>query len=610
MLNTKYSIRDTHSILRYSPLRRRYGGASTFYTTRHTMPDLEHPIIQKLLEKRGIVTQEEREAFFFPDYERHLHSPFLFVGMTVVVERVKQALHKKEKVGIFGDFDADGVTGSAILREGFETLGLETVVYIPDKNVEGHGVSILGLQHFLDSGVSLVFTVDCGISNYDEIAWAKEKGMDVVVIDHHHIPPKLPPALVSINAKMPESGYPFRELCGAGTAFKVLQGVYRTLAPEKEDQLKWLLDLVAVGTVADCMPIVGENRVLVKYGLIVLSKTRRPGLQELYTVGRIRIGEDQLPNAETIGFSIAPRINAAGRMAHAITAHELLVTNDRGRARELAETLEKHNKDRQKITASITDEVRALVKEKFLEKCCVLSAETHYPLGIVGLVAGRIAEEFKKPTAILTRGETESHGSFRSIPGVSVISAIEQCGDLLVRYGGHEQAAGMIIKNENIEEFYERFQASVAEMIQATNDSRQTTDEMDIITNDPRPTTDDDESDMYVSSVDFFTLDFVAILKQFEPFGIGNVEPVFKIPGAIIREVRYVGSGEKHLKMILEIADKAEKRFIDAIGFHLGGGEMTWTNGTVVDVVGNIQENVWNGRRSVQVMIKTLKRVA
>jgi single-stranded-DNA-specific exonuclease len=426
--------------------------------------------------------------------------------------------------------------------------------------------------------------------------------MDVVVIDHHHIPPKLPPALVSINAKMPESGYPFRELCGAGTAFKVVQGVYQKLAPEKEDQLKWLLDLVAVGTVADCMPIVDENRVLVKYGLIVLSKTRRLGLRELYTVGRIRIGEDQLPNSETIGFSIAPRINAAGRMAHAIIAHELLVTKDRDRAHELADILEKHNKDRQKITASITDEVRALVKERFSEKCCVLSAEPHYPLGIVGLVAGRIADEFKKPTAILTRGERESHGSFRSIPGVSVISAIENCRDLLVRYGGHEQAAGMIIKNENIEAFYERFGASVAEMMQAIDDRRQTT-------NDTGMVVTDDESKVYPASVDFFTLDFVALLKQFEPFGIGNVEPVFIIHGAIIREVRYVGSGEKHLKMILEISDKAEKRFVDAIGFHLGGGEVVWTNGAVVDVVGNIQENVWNGRKSVQVMIRDMRQV-
>lgn len=557
------------------------------------MYDLKHSIFQELLKKRGILTEEDRDEFFFPDYDKHLHSPFLFVGMQTVVNRVQKALERRERVGIFGDFDADGVTGSAILREGLEALGLEITVYIPDKNVEGHGVSILGMQYFLDKGVSMVFTVDCGISNYDEIAWAKERDIDVIVIDHHHIPPQLPPAIVSINAKMPESGYPFRELCGAGTAFKVIQGIYQKIAPEKEDQLKWLLDLVAVGTVADCMVIVGENRVLVKYGLIVLSKTRRAGLQELYTVGRIRIGEDQLPNTETIGFSIAPRINAAGRMAHAIAAHELLVTKDRERARELAGTLEKHNKDRQKITASITNEVRALVVEKFAKKCCILSAEPHYPLGIVGLVAGRIAEEFGKPTAILTRGETESHGSFRSVPGVSVIDAIESCRDILIRYGGHEQAAGMIIKNENIEVFYNRFQNKIAEMIASK------------VAND-KPLQHEVEA---IAKLDFFTLDFVALLKQFEPFGIGNTEPTFKIPGAIIHEVRFVGNGDKHLKMILEITDGKQKRFIDGIGFHLGGGDIIWTPGMRVDVIGAIQENIWNGRRNVQIMIKALNRV-
>lgn len=551
---------------------------------------LHHPVFQELLKKRGIVTEEDREMFFFPDYDKHLHSPFLFVGMELVVARIREAIKKKEKIGIFGDFDADGVTGSAILREGFEALQLDTVVYIPDKSIEGHGVSILGMQNFLDNGVSLVFTVDCGISNYDEIAWAKKQGMDVVVIDHHHIPERLPPALVSINPKMSESGYPFRELCGAGTAFKVLQGIYQELYPEKKDQLKWLLDLVAVGTVADCMPIVGENRVLVKYGLVVLSKTRRAGLQELFSVGKMRIGEEQPPTAETIGFSIAPRLNAAGRMAHAIVAHELLVTKDRDRAHELAETLERHNRDRQKITAKITDEVRALVSEKFSEKCCVLSAEPHYPLGIVGLVAGRIADEFKKPTAILTRGEEESHGSFRSIPGVSVIRAISECSDILVRFGGHDQAAGMIIKNENIDKFYERFHANILEMM----------------TKDKIPAKTEMEIDA-IAEVDFFTLDFVNLLRQFEPFGIGNPEPAFRIPSTILREVRYVGSGEKHLKMILEISNGKEKRFVDAIGFHLGGKETMWTTGTVVDVVGNIQENVWNGRRSVQIMIQNIR---
>lgn len=560
------------------------------------MQGFDHPIFTALLEKRGIITPEDREVFFFPDYDKHLHSPFLFSEMEAVVERVETAIRNAERVGVFGDFDADGVTGSAILREGLETLGLDTRVYIPDKNAEGHGVSIPGMEYFLQEGVTLVFTVDCGISNYDEIAWAKEHGLDVIVIDHHHIPPVLPPAVASINPKMPESGYPFRDLCGAGTAFKVLQGVYRKLAPEKEDQLKWLLDLVAVGTVADCMPIVDENRVLVKYGLIVLAKTRRPGLQELYDVGRIRIGENVPAGSDTIGFSIAPRINAAGRMAHAKVAHELLVTQDRVRARELAETLEKYNRDRQKVTADITGEVKRRVAKEFADKQFILCAEPHYPLGIVGLVAGRVAEEFGKPTAILSRGEEESHGSFRSIPGVSVIEALEECREMLIRYGGHEQAAGMIIRNDRIEEFYETFHTIVQGMMETTKTAY-----------DQQHITDDalngEEADGTM-----LTVEFARALKSFEPFGIGNEEPRFLFRKAVISDMRFVGNGEKHLKMILEVPSGKQKRYVDAIGFNLGGKEVEWVKGARVDVSGHIQENIWNGKSSVQIMVREIRQ--
>lgn len=552
----------------------------------------ENALFEELLSKRGIVTPEARDEFFAPDYEKHLHSPFLFREMEAVVLRVAKAMQQKETVGIFGDFDADGVTGSALLREGLSGLGLKTLVYIPDKSAEGHGVSMAGVESFLEQGVTLLFTVDCGISNKDEIAYAKEHGMETIVIDHHHVPEVLPPSIANINPKLPGCGYPFSELCGAGTAFKVLQGLYRRLAPEKEEQLKWLLDLAAVGTVADCMPIVGENRVIVKYGLIVLSKTRRMGLKELFEVGRIRIGEESLPDAETIGFSIAPRLNAAGRMAHAIVAHELLVTDDRARARELAETLEKHNRDRQKITTSITEEVRGLVREKFAQHFFILAAEPHYPLGIVGLVAGRIAEEFQKPAAILARGETESHGSFRSVPGVNIIEAIEQCKDLLVRFGGHAQAAGMIIKNENLDPFYDRFHTLIEEKMQHRN------------TAEKRSVQPDAEADMHLLS-----LDFVSALKRFEPFGMGNEEPLFLFRGATVMETRFVGNGEKHLKMVVEVGDGAQKKYVDAIGFHLGGREAEFPRGSRADITGYIRENAWNGRKNVQILVKEMQRV-
>lgn len=554
--------------------------------------DAENSFFAEWLARKNILTDKEREEFFFPDYDTHLHDPFLFREMETVVSCVQDALRHKKIVGIFGDFDADGVTGSAIVREGLTGLGLNTIVYIPDKHAEGHGVSMAGIRFFAEKGVRLMFTVDCGISNHAEIAFAKTLGIETIVIDHHHVPDIIPESVANINPKLADCGYPFAELCGAGTAFKVIQGLYRRIAPKKEEQVKWLLDLAAVGTVADCMPIIGENRVIVKYGLIVLSKTRRAGLKALFEAGRIRMDEHTLPDVETIGFSIAPRLNAAGRMAHAMPAHELLITDDRVRARELAETLERHNRERQKITASITDEVRALVKKKFAHRSFILASEPHFPLGIVGLVAGRIADEFKTPTAILFRGEKESHGSFRGVRGVNVIEAIERCQDLLVRFGGHAQAAGMIIKNEHLDDFYERFHEHMTEMLQNRSDE-------DVCERQP----DAEGNEMML------TLDFVDTMKHFEPFGLGNEEPLFVFRQVCIAETRFVGNGEKHIKMVLEIGNGERKKFVDAIGFHLGGRETEFSRGVRADIVGHIRENTWNGKRNVQILVREMKRI-
>lgn len=548
------------------------------------------PVFARLLAERGIVSKADRERFFSPDYDAHIHDPFLFTAMPTVVKRVKRALKNGELVGVFGDFDADGVTGSATLRHGLEDLGLKTVVHIPHKEREGHGLSIEGIEAFEKASAKLVFTVDCGISNRDEIALAREKGIDVIVIDHHHIPEVLPPALACINPKMPESGYPFRHLCGAGTAFKVLQGLYRELAPEKSEQLKWLLDLVAVGTVADVMPLVDENRILVKYGLIVLSKTRRAGLQELFDVGRILVSEQRPPTSVTIGFQIAPRINAAGRMAHARIAHDLLFENDRVAAREIALTLERHNTDRRKVSEKVAQEVRKVVRKYFLDKKFILSAEPHYPLGIVGLVAGKIADEFARPTAILQRGEKVSKGSFRSVPGVNVIEIITACGDMLLKFGGHEQAAGMTIENDKLDAFYKKFHALVDESI---GDGRGL-----------EPVTSIDAE----LELKHITLDFVDMLSRFAPFGEGNPEPVFLIKNAVATDKRFVGNGEKHLKMTLQLSGDGKKRFVDAIWFGAGERALEFEKGDTLDIVGTPQENVWNGNRSVQIEVKDVRR--
>jgi len=541
--------------------------------------------IEALLALRGIETEEDRKKFLTPNYDTDLADPFLFADMSRAVERVGKAREKKEKIGIFGDYDADGITSSVILRRTLERLGLAVVPYIPDKITEGHGLHPNALDAFAREGVKLVFTVDCGMMNHVEIADAVSRGMEVIVIDHHHVPKELPSALAIINPKLPDSTYPFHELCGAGTAFTVARALYRTFLPEKQDELKWLLDIAAIGTVADCMPLVGENRVMVKYGLIVLSKTRSVGLREMFSVGKISIDEDHLPNAHTIAFQIGPRINAASRMAHARTAHDLLMTEKTDEARLLALDLESQNQSRQKVSEALAGEVRTVAEQLYRDKKLIFAVGEHYPLGVAGLVAGKIAHEFGKPTAVFHKDETESTGSFRSIPALNMIEAIGECSELLLKFGGHAQAAGASILNKNLEAFYEKLEGIVNRKL-AETDMRLLLD-----------------IDLELSSHSI-TPDFALRLKKLEPFGIGNPDPTFLIRDVIVEESRLVGNGEKHLK----ISFKTEKGIFGAIGFGMGEVWGNLQKGERVDVVFHIEENRWNGSTRLEWKVLDIRR--
>lgn len=547
-----------------------------------------HPVVQALLASRGYLDEEACQRFLFPNFDRDMHDPFLFREMERVVERIGVAKKKNERIGIFGDYDADGVTSSVIIREVLTALGIQVVVYIPEKLSEGHGLHINAIDFFERAGVRLALTLDCGMANHAEITDAKKRGIDIIVIDHHHVPKVLPEAFAIINPKLPSETYPFRELCGAGTSFKVAQALYIRYLPQETDQLKWLLDVVAVGTVADVMPLVGENRVIVKYGLIVLSKTRRAGFQEMFSVGGIKIDAETKPDARTIGFRIAPRINAASRMAHAMLAHELLMEKDQAHARVLALELDAHNVARQKVSVLLTEEVRSIAQEKYQDKKFIFAAEEHFPYGIVGLVAGRIANEFHKPTCVLTRGRETSQGSFRSIPELNIIETLEQCSELLVKFGGHAQAAGMTIKNENLEKFYEKFNALVEKQLTNT------------IT----------EPELWIDmrlQPEHITAKLCQDIMLFSPFGEGNPEPVFLLENMRVEEVRLVGNGNKHLKLRLAPADASTKSF-DAIGFSLGGALIDLKKGELLDAVFHLSENTWNGTTSIQLKLVDIRR--
>lgn len=546
-----------------------------------------HPVTEALLRERGLADQEARDLFLMPSFDRDIHDPFLFLDMEKIVARIGEARASLETVGIFGDFDADGVTSSVIMREALEAVGVPVEVYIPEKVNEGHGFNELAVDFFESKGIKLVLTLDCGIMNHETIVEAKRRGIATIVIDHHHVPEVMPEAYAIINPKVPTETYPFRELCGAGTSFKVAQALYQRFLPEQVEQLKWLLDVVAIGTVADVMPLIGENRVIVKYGLMVLSKTRRVGLEEMFAVGKMKIDEEHVPDVHMIGFQIAPRINAASRMAHAMLAHRLLMERDQVEARVLALELEDCNVRRQKVSAEVTDRVREIALEKFSNKKFIFAVDEHFPYGVVGLIAGRIAREFNKPTCVMTRGEMTSTGSFRSIPELNIIEAIEACAPLLEKFGGHAQAAGMTIKNENMDAFYAQFNAVVEKKLAS------------VIT----------EPEQWIDirlRAEHITPKLYRDLILFAPFGEGNREPVFALENMVVREARLVGNGSKHWK--LSLVPQGGIKCFDAIGFSLGANFPDIKEGDVMDIAFTLDENTWNGSTSLQFKLVDIQR--
>ncbi len=546
-----------------------------------------HPAALKIFFQKGLNTPEKINRFLFPDYDKDLHSPFLFSQMPQAVKRIKKAKKRKEKVAIFGDYDADGITSSAVLAEIFKKLNIPFEIYIPNKRSEGYGLNLEAIKELKEKNVSVIVTVDCGISNAEEIIGASKMGIDVIITDHHHIPSEIPKAHSIINPQMKNSGYPFKELAGVGVAFKFAQALCEELIPNEKDQLKWLLDLVAIGTIADCVPLLEENRILCKYGLIVLSKTRRIGLQELFKVGRILVDENNVPNTHKISFQIAPRINAAGRMDHANIAYNLISEKDRIKARELALELETYNQKRQAVTKQIVKEVEVLANNTFKNKKFIFAVGEHFSLGVAGLAAGKIADKFRKPTAILQKGRNESRGSFRSIPQINIIEAIEKYGNLLTKYGGHNQAAGISIKNENLEEFYKRLNAFIEKRLA----DKDVPPEILI--------------DAEISSKDI-NFKLAEEIKKMEPFGVENEEPIFLTKNLIVEELKWVGNGEKHLKLFLRPGDKTPKIF-EAIGFNSFDRFKDIKIGNIADLVFHLQLDNWNGNKKIQLNIIDLK---
>ena len=561
------------------------------FQIKKKLADLGLPIslqLLKLLWLRGIKSAEEIKIFLDFDYEKNVTNPFLFSEMEKAVQRIILAKEKDERIAIFGDYDADGVTATALIFEVLKNLGFKDVLYyIPDRQIEGYGMNQEALEYLRRENVKLIITVDCGITNIQEVEWAYKSGLEVIITDHHHVPDIVPNALAIINPQAKNSGYPFKELSGVGVAFKLAQALYQRIKPEEIEQLKWFLDLVAIGTIADCTPLIGENRVLVKYGLLVLSKTRRIGLQEMFKVGKIAINENNVPKVYQVSFQLAPRINAAGRMDHANVSYKLIIENNRVKAREMALELESKNQERQKLTAEIVREIKLIAENSFKDKKIIFVSNPHWPVGVLGLVAGKICEEFGKPTAVFQKQDNELIGSLRSNRYFNVIENLEKCKKLLIRFGGHAQAAGAKVSLDKSEAFYQCLSALAEQELSGI----ETTPEIDI--------------DLEIKPQDI-NWEFILEIKKMEPFGQGNEEPIFLMKDLEIIEIKQVGNGNKHLKMMLRGKNGSPKIF-NAIGFGLGNGFLNLKTGDIIDIVFHLQEDEWNGHKKLQLKLIDLK---
>ncbi len=551
----------------------------------------------QLLWDRKLRTQKAIDEFFNPDYDQDLHNPFLMKGMKKAIARINKALENKEKIIIFGDYDADGICGAAVLSETLKFLGADFDIYIPDRNKEGYGMNLKAVQEVSKNKTDLIVTVDCGITDFEEVELANKLGMDVVIVDHHEVPKKIPKAVAVVNPRQKDETYPFKELAAAGVAFKVVQALLRACPSHKnlcEGWEKWLLDLVAIATVTDIMPLVGENRTLVKYGLVVLAQTKRLGLRELMNSAKIKPQVDSrllVTNLDTytIGFMIGPRLNSAGRMDHANTAYELLVTDSREEARAIARRLDNTNYQRQKLTDKIIREIEK--KIKITEKQnLIFEGKKEWPIGIAGLIAGRLSDRYYRPTVIFQKMKGISKGSARSIPSFNIIEAISQCQDLLEDFGGHPGAAGFTVNNKNLKKFESRLSKVVNREIKPK----------DLI-----PVLDVD-IELKPAEINFEAYDEI---QKFSPFGEQNPRPLFLMKELKITNFRIVGKNCSHLKLYLEKeTDNGTGRKFEAIGFGFADFCDKIKLGDKVDVIFELITNSWNGTKELQFKIVDLKK--
>uniref|UniRef100_A0A7C4XKV6 Single-stranded-DNA-specific exonuclease RecJ n=1 Tax=candidate division WOR-3 bacterium TaxID=2052148 RepID=A0A7C4XKV6_UNCW3 len=536
-------------------------------------------VIVSILKSRGYDTPEKIENFFAPSLQ-NLYDPFLISDMEKAVERIIQAKVNREKILIHGDYDTDGITGVALLYRNLRKLGLEVEYYIPHRLTEGYGVSEGGINYALNQNCSLMITVDCGITAFKEIEYAQSRGLDVIVCDHHKPKENLPKATALLNPKLSQSQYPFEELSGVGVAFKLMQALFEKISFPREE-IYQDLDLVALGSVVDVVPLIDENRCLVKYGLRMIEKSKKAGFRALLEETSLKNGL----SAYHLGFIIGPRINACGRLRDAQEAIDLFLTDDLAKAKELARNLSLDNQRRQKIEEEILNEAREMIEQEGLkdDRVIVIGKEGWHE-GVVGLVASKVVEEYAKAAVVLCIKDEMAKGSARSVSGFDITEALSACQNLLTKFGGHKQAAGLEMKRENLLSLRESIN-QYAQKYEAEIFIKKHYYDLKL---DPRE----------------LTPDVVFFLKYFEPTGNENPQPVFLGENfEIVGEPRVVG--EDHLKF----AVRKEGVVFQAIAYGRAQEILNLIPGqTRVNCLYTVSEDSFVGKRKTILKIKEMEK--
>jgi single-stranded-DNA-specific exonuclease len=529
------------------------------------------PLMAQLLYNRGLSEPSQLRRFLSADVSLS-GDPWRLPDMHQAVARVYQALLSGESIAIYGDFDVDGITGTALLVHGLSVLGGKVIPYIPHRLTEGYGLKTNALEKLHQQGIGLVISVDCGITAVAEVKRAKRMKMDVVITDHHTPLKTIPPAVATVDPKREDSTYPFSQLTGAGVALKLLQALYQSIG--KEAQLEEVLDLVALGTVADVAPLLGENRYLVKQGLQLINNAPRLGLRELIASAGLETGS---LDAETISWIIAPRLNAAGRLAHAMTSYRLLMTDSPREAQALARWLDQKNAERQRLTEKAMARAREQVLAQGVSPILIVS-DREIPLGIAGLVAGRLVEEFYRPAVVIRVGEKVSSGSCRSIPEFNIILALNQCQRLFSYFGGHSQAAGFTMPTSNLPRLKEHLSKLAAAQLEGIVLCPQ----LDI------------EAEVNLGKI---IGDTYQTIQQLAPFGAGNPIPTFLSRNVEVLDHRTMGNNSHHLRLKLRQGGTVW----DAVGFRLGNNIAEVC--PRLDVVYNLELDRWQGRERLRLSI-------